>query len=174
MPDSAACFCTFHAGSLEFPLPSAWRGTVKVVFTGNHVKHVDVHHSDPHDTTQFILEGRYSYCENPTPPPHTIPVNPTPLPITYRITPFHAARFCGKDNLGDTTLTIANLDLCTDTGIERRARWTFPLGSGGTVQIVVAIEDESSGGGLLIRVVDFIRMRGKKWFEGLFRRSDSN
>ena len=151
MSDPGSCFCTFDTGSLEFQLPSLWKGTVKVIFTGVHVKHVDIVRKHPLGGQS--LEAQYFYCSTPVPPPHILAVNPAPDPIDYVISPFHAARSCGKNNVGDTVMSVAIFDFCAHTDSWRKARWTLPAGDGESVQIVIEIIDEA-GGGLLRYIVE--------------------
>ena len=134
--ETSMCFAELNGNKLTFSLPSNWKGTVDVTFTGSNKKRVDI-----------LWESGGSpinvdSCDtNPITSHHH--VNAQPSTIDSEILVYYDPEAC-NGTPATTPATTSQQINCEDRGLEKDGSWIFECpDSGDTVGISIMIEDET-------------------------------
>ena len=136
MEEEPMCFAELDGNALTFTLPSGWKGTVEVSFTGSNKKLVGF---------QKGLESTtFNFCTDPNPGPLTIE-NATGVPVECVATVLYDTTVCAG---GLPTIPADNSSevKCESLGTKNEGQWSFNCpDSTNTAVISIVIEEDTQG-----------------------------
>ena len=134
------CFASLNGNKLTFSLPTRWKATVQVSFSGTNKKLALIEWDSLNG--QVSAEQIY-YCDNPS--GGTCSYENSAAPIATEISVFYATEPCGGA-APTVPVTQSSESDCQAKSVKQWGTWVFECpDTGDTVGIAVMIEDEVAG-----------------------------